>query len=74
MYIHMFVYISDFIVMSSFLISFSNFSMDYYMKNEFIDKILRNLSKLSRDFVNNSNKIVLIILIFSILCDPNLES
>lgn len=74
MYIHMFVYISDFIVMSSFLISFSNFSMAYYMKNEFVDNILKNLSKLSRDFVNNSNKIVLIILIFSILCDPNLES
>ena len=74
MYIHLFVYISDFIVMSSFLISFFNFSMAYYMKNEFIDNVLRNLSKLSRDFVKNNNKIVLILLIFSILCDPNLET
>lgn len=57
-----------------FPVIFFTLNMTSYMKNEFISNVLRNLSNFSRDFANNSNRLVLILLTLSIMCDPNLDS
>ena len=46
MYTHtdMYIYLLDFILMSSFPVMFFTFSIAYHMKSEFIGNILRNLS------------------------------